>query len=331
VTLILTAVSPQGVVQASDRLVSAGGVPVNPLANKTVIFCAQDAFVVMSYTGLAMLDGLRTDDWMARKIVDMDEWVPGDRLALPGARIGMTHPWHDLGTAVQSLRDGLTEVFSGPERRHSYFAHVIALAGWQWDRASGRGRAILWVIEKAAGSTQATAECMLPRNWLHTPEIRLLITPGWPEHAEEAARQAILERLAVDLRPEVWETVLTDAIRDVSAEHPGAVGPHTMTVAMPLPQGNPSATTCYRPSAAVGGTPSPPQAPFAVAYYPWMILGDRMLAGPGRLYAQTPTFTMGGGGAEVEIRTETTQPPSPTQRPQPGFFLAGSQEPGELI
>jgi hypothetical protein len=117
-TLILTCVSRHAIVQAGDRLVSAGGNPVNPLANKTAVFSARDALVSISYGGLAEVGGITTDDWIARRLVGVEEWVPGNRLARPGAWIGSVdhspYQWLDLGQGLDAIRTGLGHHFENP-------------------------------------------------------------------------------------------------------------------------------------------------------------------------------------------------------------------------
>src|SRR5437879_5929688 len=73
-TLILTAVHRYGVTQVVDRLVTrqtnSGAEEFDPLANKTVLFFARDAFVTLAYTGVAYIDRLPTDQWIAETLRD---------------------------------------------------------------------------------------------------------------------------------------------------------------------------------------------------------------------------------------------------------------------
>jgi hypothetical protein len=67
-TVILTLYSRFGIVQVGDRLVTAKGAVVNPAANKTVIYAARDGIVSIGYTGLAALNGVPTDKWVAVRL-----------------------------------------------------------------------------------------------------------------------------------------------------------------------------------------------------------------------------------------------------------------------
>lgn len=69
-TLILTLVTPSQVLQVSDRLVTRGTSRFDEFANKNVIFLAKNALVTIGYSGLAYLDGVPTDHWLAEQIVD---------------------------------------------------------------------------------------------------------------------------------------------------------------------------------------------------------------------------------------------------------------------
>ena len=50
-TLVLSVSCPAYALHVSDRLVSKGGKPHDPLANKTVVFRATDGLLVFGYTG----------------------------------------------------------------------------------------------------------------------------------------------------------------------------------------------------------------------------------------------------------------------------------------
>ena len=50
--------------------------PLYPASNKTVVVLARDAMYTASYTGLARLGAVATDDWMARTIAGVRDWGP---------------------------------------------------------------------------------------------------------------------------------------------------------------------------------------------------------------------------------------------------------------
>lgn len=292
-TLVLTAISRHAVVQASDRLVSRAGRPADPLANKTVVYGARDALVAISYSGLAALEGLRTDDWIARQLRCVDEWVAGDRAAGPGLSFRRGR-WLDIGQAVERLRSELERVFADAERPHRRYAHVLALAGWQWSLESGRARPIAWAIDKPAGTGDVSARSLIPRHWYES-RFLLLAIPLWPDEFSQDAREALFDALRPNLGdPIACERVLVDGIRAVSEQLPGQVGSHALAVSLPAPTGVAEGHVCFRPWAPGPGAPTRP-----VAYMPWFVLGDRLVAPASVIQGTFGPVVYEGGGARV--------------------------------
>jgi hypothetical protein len=67
-TLILSHVNSLYSVQVADRKVvlEDKGLPeYDPTANKTVVYCAVDGLVSISFAGHAYLGGMPTDEWLA--------------------------------------------------------------------------------------------------------------------------------------------------------------------------------------------------------------------------------------------------------------------------
>src|SRR5437899_1522922 len=77
-TQILTLATTQFVLQVSDRLVTK----LNPRLdhagyhdgyfNKSIIHLTTDAIVAISFSGLAYLDGIPTDQWLVKEITGVD-------------------------------------------------------------------------------------------------------------------------------------------------------------------------------------------------------------------------------------------------------------------
>lgn len=91
VTVILTFVHRLYVIQASDRLVSmvderTGIVPVDPTANKCVIYRARDGVLTIGFAGLARIRGMPADDWIVETLTGEPQRFPaGERM---GMRMG---------------------------------------------------------------------------------------------------------------------------------------------------------------------------------------------------------------------------------------------------
>src|SRR5260221_2114773 len=100
-TLILSHLSRSFVLQMSDRLVTK--IPpgndspssFDALANKTIIYCARDAIVSMSYTGHAYIGQLPTDDWIVKTLTGVDV---SEKFAM---RTGTLPHWWDIGQATR--------------------------------------------------------------------------------------------------------------------------------------------------------------------------------------------------------------------------------------
>jgi hypothetical protein len=68
-TQILTSASWGGACQVSDRLVTVDGSAFDPAANKSIVIGAKDGIAALSYTGLAFLGGVPTDQWLAELLL----------------------------------------------------------------------------------------------------------------------------------------------------------------------------------------------------------------------------------------------------------------------
>lgn len=70
-TLIYTVVTGGRVFQASDRLltIAGSGEPHDAAANKTIVVHGQSFTAVVSYTGVAYLRGLPTDEYLVRELI----------------------------------------------------------------------------------------------------------------------------------------------------------------------------------------------------------------------------------------------------------------------
>lgn len=81
-TLIASCFTSDRIVQVADRRVSAirgkNSSIHNDFANKTIILLCRDSIVSMSYCGLAYIDGISTDVWLADKILNLDRSTSRD-------------------------------------------------------------------------------------------------------------------------------------------------------------------------------------------------------------------------------------------------------------
>src|SRR5258708_26583621 len=102
-TLILSQASINYVLQVTDRLVTQHENvtqrynPFDPLANKNIVYCSKNSVVAIAYTGIAYIDDIPTDKWIAQQLIG----EPHER----GRRMGPLRQHLDQGRAIDLLRD----------------------------------------------------------------------------------------------------------------------------------------------------------------------------------------------------------------------------------
>jgi hypothetical protein len=299
VTLVLTVATPIYALHVSDRLVSKGGTPHDPLANKTVVLRATDGLLAFGYTGPAYIGGVPTDTWIAEAV--SGEPCAGD--AAGGMRMG-TFPVRDVGTTLSSLSQRRR-----PKNQFRSFTGEISAVGWQWDGKRERAlvRQVLWVLHR--GSGELRWQQIVPR---HAPErkkvFRMVHTGDWPLGAE--AWQRVMDQVGAAGRDvERVESVLVDAIRDASALTSGTIGSHCMSVLL-RPWQHPHAFVRFLPHAAHEAEAFGQVV--GVAYSPWMVAPDAIHA---------PAVHIGGWACAQGLLTyEMNSPPIPEDQMLKGAF-----------
>jgi len=116
-TLNVVACNYWHVVQVSDRRLTLNGIPWDDAANKCVVVGCRDALLSITYTGLAYIGEVPTDEWI-HGIVD----------ASPGAK-------RSMGFVVDLLERAATEAFASQIPlidRGSPLTMLIA--GWHWNK-----------------------------------------------------------------------------------------------------------------------------------------------------------------------------------------------------
>jgi hypothetical protein len=310
-TLVLTLTSRNFVLQVSDRLVSEQRgclvTPRWPARNKTIVYLARDAFVSLSYSGFAMLDGLSTDDWMARLITGVSDWN-GD--VPPAIRKRPVPCCRDLGTLLALLQRNLGDAVARLPPTFRDLPHTVTLSGWQWKRRGGRARPLLWLIYKRLGATTFEVRNCLPRHW-YGSDFRLSAVPFDALSDDEA--HGLQDQLQHVLSSHLdAERFLVEAIRGVGKSHRG-IGRHCMSVYIRPPEAHvrfvaAAGETEARPfpgllgdprlgtTLAVGPAPiddTSAIAPSSSSYWPWIILRDRLLTSHVLAMGTAEPFTFG--------------------------------------
>jgi hypothetical protein len=173
VTLILSQLSHRFVIQVSDRLVSQpvrGSAPrrFDSKANKTIVYIAPDAAVSMSYAGLAYIDGIPTDQWIAN-VLRGEEYPDSEPRWL--IRNDPLRKWRTIGQVENTLLEQLRQRL--PKNR----VFELLIAGWQWDSRQ-LARPMLTRISNI-GTALTMVRC--PRHW------------HWPRREADAWRIPVME------------------------------------------------------------------------------------------------------------------------------------------
>ncbi len=248
----------------------------------------------MSYTGLAQLGGVATDDWMTRQIAGVTDWGPPPTPWLIRRRLPQ---WLDVGRGVAAITNGLTTAFGrdvSPGLRT--FPHAVALAGWQRKVTGSHARPIFWSIDRdRTGTFAATSE--FPRHHIGSGFFFSAIPRNSTLRMEELATLVDHLRSGAASNVEASQALLVDAIRLAASRRPQVVGPHCMCVLLYPPRGD---ITFIPAPALVEQRPFPPPfdnpllqttmvihpasptdrretAPANAAYTPWLIVGDDMV------------------------------------------------------
>jgi hypothetical protein len=297
-TLVITVATPTYALHVSDRLVSKGGQPHDPLANKTVVFRATDGLLTFGYTGPAFLGDAPTDTWVA------DGLSGGScKSDVRGIRYG-DFPVRDVGSNLLTLCQRLRA-----DQQFRTLNGEISAVGWQWSarRSDPLVRNVLWVLHSGSGKLQW--QQIVPR---HIPErkttFRMVPTGDWAL-GDEVWRRLLEQVGAAGPDWELVEGLLVDAIRRASAQKPGTIGSHCMSVLL---------RPWRFPNALVRFLPKVPhhEAPFGqtveVAYSPWMVAPDAI---------HSPAVLIGGLRCEQGLLTYSMEaPPVPDSQALKGVF-----------
>src|SRR3972149_3397682 len=148
-TLILSRSSHRFVLQLSDRLITQGTAQFDRTSNKTIIFFAFGGFASLSYTGIAFVGDIPTDQWIAQQLTDsnlaqfgkppaMRSWGPARKIDFGMSLYNLAGQLSLLDTYVrdqQWLSSWMAQPFE------------IAINGYQWN-SRGDIRPIIAWIEK---------------------------------------------------------------------------------------------------------------------------------------------------------------------------------------
>jgi hypothetical protein len=287
-TLVLSVATPAYSLQVSDRLVSKAGEPYDPLANKNVVLRATDGLLVFGYTGLAFLDGMPTDTWIADRVSGGACAETGGALAYGNFAV------RDVGSSLRAISQPLQSNAAFRE-----YGGEICAVGWQWDGKGERGlvRNVLWRLQSEDSRLRWSQ--LVPR---HAPErkrvFRMMPTGNWAMSAE--AWGALLGQVGgAGADWEAVETLLVKAIRNAADLSPGTIGAHCMSILV-RPWMFPNALVKFMPESPHQGEAMGQSV--EVSYSPWMVAADAINA---------PAVSVGGLSREQGLLSYAMKTPPP--------------------
>ena len=231
-TLHLSCVSNLGLVHVSERLLTSGGSAFDARANKVLLFEAVDGLVVIGYSGLAALDGIYTDDWIAEKLQGMPlERGPRGN---PTTRIGKhaAPTWPDIGHALNVLAAALEASVKRLPKSRRRIPQVIVYSGWQRTRKPYDARPIVGHIKHDGFGSIVTYSAK--RYW-NVPSRRggfPFCLSAEPDGYVSPAELAQIGRTIHHGDPNQIEATLVNIIRDVARKQT-TVGQSCMSIVIP--------------------------------------------------------------------------------------------------
>ena len=232
-TLVLTLRDKGYILQVTDRLLTKQGAPVDPLANKNILFHGRNGIVTLGYTGWAYLEGIPTDQWIAEKLTGQEY----DRNKTEhGFGFNPPEPSLDIGLSVLRLREALQTMSNGLSSRWQEAwkkdRFAILLGGCQWN-SKGRVRPILGVVLKPRRSDQFHVIWEERNNYLFAKNpYTVSHEPLGNMKIEE--RKHLLGKLRAAQNWDQAEAALISTVHDVARRTP-IVGAHCMSILITPP------------------------------------------------------------------------------------------------
>ena len=295
-TMILTQTGHNYALHVSDRLVSlVNGMdvrPHEPLANKSVVLItSKDAAVTLAYTGLAVLDGVPTDQRIAEIFIKRRYPIPPEPFAM---EFGRPLRWSGVRAVLEGLRVELEASWKqvSRSRQKDYFG--ILGTGWRWKKGK-RPRRLTFMLTKGLGSVTF-------KLWRRNDRAGMSIL-GAPSGPVSRVNFGALHEVAQKtLHVDEVEKSVVQAIREVSTVRGMGVGPNCMSILIPRPDTDRRwVRVRYHPAEGhrlrVPFHPNGPSVP--AAFTPW-IIGDGLIH-PAQVFAGD--YSVNAGGFDIRLRS----------------------------
>ncbi len=304
-TLTLTYLTRDYIVQAADRLLTRGGTEFDPSANKIVLLSARDGIASIVYSGTAYMGDQPTDNWIAdtlRSAIDAEFDFP----RRSGVRLGLT-----VNSAMISLRDAMSATCPEIARETKHFELSIFVAGWQTS-----GRRICPVVFKLRSSARNKPPWVAlfaakPRDWCSDAPRSVHSLPTFPQH--RASINELCARLTPTLSRAQAASHISQTIADISTANP-LVGPNVQYVVLPR-KTDEAVEVHYAPASDTPSfTDGVSQHP--ASYTPWII---------GSSGSFSPSVVAGSdAGLGLDTRWFSFHAPSPVEERSGGWELTSA-------
>jgi len=324
-TLILSVACRNYVAQVSDRLLTDVMTrrPFDLTSNKNLVYITPGAQVAIGYSGIAYLDGIPTDQWIAQQLTGLTFAAPGEP---PRSHLGLRERILDIGQSGEYLRRKL-DAWADRNMSLRSLAPQVVIAGWQFTRRTWRP--ILWVLEFSKLYRQYAIARAPSDYWWFRGRFYLSQVPKFSElsRADFAALRVDLKRRHDEASA---ERVLTEVIQSVSTIG-STVGPHCMSILLAPPWEN-RVRVRYIPQERLLNlegdqandkslaplTSSLMDRSMPVYFSPWLIFPSRVVP-PSRRVGMGAMFSY--GELKVHFESPEFQIPSPPDNGIPTYHF----------
>ncbi len=300
-TQIFSVVTRRCVFHVSDRLLSqkttGSARPFDTNSNKVVVFRANDAQVVGSYTGRAYLDSIPSDMFIAQSLLGSP--LSGSAFE----SVGRAASWTDIGRSVERLRADLSSAFLRLPKQDRTPNFEVSILGWR--QRIGRNRRItpvIWELKRSPGAYETEFRIVRHQRWWRW-DWGFTLT-SIPTLRDEGLVSSMLGRIreSGNESPEVIKRVLLDALHRCTLASPEFVGRSCLMVTL-TPTASPQARLRY-----VVDTGRPDDlAPDGHGYSPWVI-DPPMVFAPAIMRSTTGTGGWTASGSSFSWVIEGLQP-----------------------
>jgi hypothetical protein len=220
-TLILTAVTPHYILQVSDRLISIKSRPddVRPAdarSNKVVVYQPTDGMVTIAYAGLAYINNVNTDTWLAELLSGIS--LQEDNKA-PPMRMGPVKNLWSLSVAIRNIEASMAKHVPRTQ------SLTIIISGWR-DKKRNRLPFYLELV-KSSGTHDVIRKSYGAHRWISRIHDIGAVSP----RALLASKLNSAIKSGAPLGPNKIEDVLVETIREVASQC-STVGPDVLTVVL---------------------------------------------------------------------------------------------------